>query len=451
MRDVVFISHANPEDNVFARWLYAQLSKEGYLAWCDLPMLIGGEDWWRDIEDVIRNRTAKFVYVLSKGSNHKDGCLRELRLALTVTRSENLHDFIIPLHIDDLPYAETNIELQPYIQVPFEKNWAAGLNQLLTKLEKENVPKSSSVTPTAVNSWWRSQFGADRGVKSEPEEYLSNVFPIVELPESIYFHRLSQLGGKTLPEVSFAYVQKKDYLVTFASKEQTADLATMIEGSFEFETRAFCNDDGGNRKIPIWEARRLVVQILNSSWLKLIQMKKLPTYQFADNVYCFFFPKSLLQDDKIHFDGITKHTYRKVCGTLGERFWHFGLRAKAILYPQPSYVVKPHVLFSDDGETIWESKDRLHRARRKACKNWWNEEWRDRILATMSWLSNDAKRIAVPFGENASFQVLSWPTAFVSDVSYLDPPKLRDASTNHNLETVVDSTDNEYDDDDDEE
>jgi hypothetical protein len=63
---MIFISHANPEDNLFAQWLALRLAGDGYPVWCDLTKLLGGEDFWRDIETAIRERTAKFLYILSK-------------------------------------------------------------------------------------------------------------------------------------------------------------------------------------------------------------------------------------------------------------------------------------------------------------------------------------------------------------------------------------------------
>src|SRR5207249_4576780 len=108
--------------------------------WCDLTKLLGGEDWWRDIEQALRDRTAKFLYVLSRTSNIKPGPRRELQLAQGIGQRENLHDFIIPLHIDDLPHSEINILLHPINAIPFERGWAKGLNMLLEKLEQESVP-----------------------------------------------------------------------------------------------------------------------------------------------------------------------------------------------------------------------------------------------------------------------------------------------------------------------
>lgn len=78
---MIFLSHALPEDNEFTRWLALRLAKEGYPVWCDLAKLLGGEDFWNDIEDAVRNRTTKFLFVLSKVSNEKQGVLQELALA----------------------------------------------------------------------------------------------------------------------------------------------------------------------------------------------------------------------------------------------------------------------------------------------------------------------------------------------------------------------------------
>lgn len=86
MRDLVFGSHANPEDNEFCRWLMLRLGREGYPVWLDLNRLLGGENFWSDIEQAIRNRAVKVLYVLSRTSNTKPGALKELALAQTVAK-----------------------------------------------------------------------------------------------------------------------------------------------------------------------------------------------------------------------------------------------------------------------------------------------------------------------------------------------------------------------------
>jgi hypothetical protein len=58
-RNMLFLSHANPEDNLLTRWLSLRLARESYPVWCDLTKLLGGEDFWRDVEVALRDRTAR--------------------------------------------------------------------------------------------------------------------------------------------------------------------------------------------------------------------------------------------------------------------------------------------------------------------------------------------------------------------------------------------------------
>ena len=88
-----------------------------------------------------------------------------------------------------------------------------------------------------------------------------------------------------------------------------------------------------------------------------------------------------------------------------------------------AYIIKPHVLFSDDGRIIWGNKDRLHKARRSQCRNWWNPDWRDRILAVMTWLADEEGQITIKLGNNVDNQVSSCPLTFNSPVFYADPEK----------------------------
>lgn len=171
-RDTLLLSHANPEDNEFTLWLALQLANEGYRVWCDLTKLLGGEVFWDDIEEAIKTRAAKVLYVLSRTSNAKDGPLKELHFAQIIAKKEKLKDFVIPLHIDDLPHGDVTIEITRINTVAFAHSWGAGLAKLLEKLEEDGVPKDPKYNRTAVNDWWRTQFSAEQGLRREPEEYL---------------------------------------------------------------------------------------------------------------------------------------------------------------------------------------------------------------------------------------------------------------------------------------
>lgn len=64
-RCLVFISHANPEDNEFASWLGTRLTAAGYKVWADVLNLLGGETFWRDIGNAIKEEAAVVIVALS--------------------------------------------------------------------------------------------------------------------------------------------------------------------------------------------------------------------------------------------------------------------------------------------------------------------------------------------------------------------------------------------------
>ncbi len=212
-KEVVFISHANPEDNEFTRWLSLKLANLGYHVWSDVTQLLGGEDFWRDIERAIREKAVKFLYVLSKTSNQREGSLLELKVAHDIRKREKLHDFIIPLHIDSLPFDEINIQLSNLIAIDFSKSWADGLKQLLAKLKKEAVPTNPRFNRDAVRTWWESEFSVNEGTSDAEEIHYSNWFNIT-LPDNVYVHTLFGLFEKD-PEFPFP-TKFRNGIVTFA-------------------------------------------------------------------------------------------------------------------------------------------------------------------------------------------------------------------------------------------
>ena len=101
-RNLIFISHANPEDNEFASWLGTRLTAAGYEVWADVLTLLGGEAFWRDIGDAIKEEAATVIVALSRNSYRKDGVLNEIALAVNTGRQLNKQQFVIPIRLDEL-------------------------------------------------------------------------------------------------------------------------------------------------------------------------------------------------------------------------------------------------------------------------------------------------------------------------------------------------------------
>ena len=434
-RDTLLLSHANPEDNEFTLWLALQLANEGYRVWCDLTKLLGGEVFWDNIEEVIKTRAAKVLYVLSRTSNAKDGPLKELHFAQVVAKKEKLKDFVIPLHIDDLPHGDITIEITRVNTVPCAKSWGAGLAKLLEKLEEDRVPKDPKFNRTAVNDWWRTQFSAEQGLCKKPEEYLSNWFPVT-LPKHIYFHSLSRrtIGKLEVPEtLPYPAVHDGMFLITFA---EAADFEGKLGPEMYIAKAGEPLEVAALLAEPKSTFGKHLFQLLRVAWERMLEERKLPVYELANKAKCFYFPKNRVPNDKVFFTGVDgEKTYRAMVGfrtrtnpTTGvsvKRFWHYAVQARPLVHPTLAYIFKSHVLFTNNGTTIWESKKRLAAARRSQCKSWWNDEWRDRTLAAATYLCDGADKITVKLGSTASLTIPPTPLPFCSPVSYTDPQLLR--------------------------
>ena len=113
-----------------------------------------------------------------------------------------------------------------------------------------------------------------------------------------------------------------------------------------------------------------------------------------------------------------------------------------MLYPEPAFIVKSHGLASSDGTNVWESKERLHTVRRRWFKNWWNAEWRDKLLAAMTYLAGEEEFFEISLGTDVSMSVSSSPLVLLSPVKYINS---RDVLSEIEIEDERLSDDEEFD------
>ncbi|MBZ5503833.1 MAG: hypothetical protein LAN59_16620 [Acidobacteriia bacterium] len=60
----------------------------------------------------------------------------------------------------------------------------------------------------------------------------------------------------------------------------------------------------------------------------------------------------------------------------------------------------------------------MHRARRRQCKSWYNDTWRDRLLAAVSFLSEEKSTLDIPVASGESIIMECRPMAFESQVAF---------------------------------
>lgn len=435
-RTLLFLSHATPDDNTFAKWLAAQLANAGYEVWCDVTKLLGGEKFWDDITDAVENYTFRFLFASTLHSNQKQGTLRELNMALKAEEETKIRDFIIPLKVDQFPFASTQDSIKDRNFVRFDENWAAGLAQLLKLLERENTPRNPLSGPSCVGEWYKNSIDQNRKIVVTNERCYSNWFKI-HLPKSVRVHEIS-LPADTLTAfancLSFPHRIHGTKIIAFAAPHEVQECLgyeVTISETSEIVTSDFINAGYAEAGIASLEANNIMSDIVRQAWENTMSRQGLKNYDLASGLKAWFFKKGHLEKDKAFFSAMGKRrTYRQMVGNKSKRniegqkvldgYWHYAISASPQLSPFPRLVLRHHVVFTENGEIPWSNANRMHKARRSVCKNWWNREWRDRLFAFCSAIGEGQKELLLTVGENEVMKLSTVPLSFISPWSYFE-------------------------------
>jgi len=426
-RKLVFISHANPEDNEFTRWLASRLTSLGYLVWSDVTQLFGAEKFWRDIDDAIRNHSAKVVVVLSRVSQTKDGVLNEIHTALNVEKKHGFDRFVVPVRVDDLPSTDVISVLVQKNYIDFHRNWADGFNKLLTLLEKSNVPRAQTQSTRDASRWIDQVLAGPQRIVQEPQTVVSNWFAFDALPDFLNFFRVPIPGDRIWASFeSFAYpvYPYRDMVATFASLD---DVNTFLPAwqvatrAYEIPLGAILNNEPHSLAELEWpEASRMLNYLFRTAWDNTMRQKGLHPYVMANGRHAWYFANGYRDKNSTPYadlDGVARR--RKLVGYSEKRkvYWHYAVAVQPFIGRVPHLVLKAHVPFSEDGKKPLSSVKRMHSLRRSFCRSWWNDRWRELLLAYAAQVSDEDGTIRLPGGSEKSIQVCSRPQVFVSPVS----------------------------------
>jgi hypothetical protein len=432
--DVLYICHASPSDDEFAKWIAFQLINAGYSAWCDLISIKPGEAYDETIKEVVEKRARKFLFIVTEKSSSDPRSLDQLQLAYDRMKSNGLEHFIIPIELG-AKHSDVFL-LKRFAPIDFTASWAKGMKALLELISSENYAKTPDLGPAASNTIWRSLYDGEQGVFVTQDEYISNWFKILRFPNAIKFHKLRRIGGlgsiQVPPNLPYPALSHSDYLVSFADAgDFTGCLGNVeITSSTEIATDDFLKGNFDQHLVQVKHARKFLVQLINKAWETYVARSPLSPYQMSNGKTCFYYHHGC-GDSMVPFTGVNQKRsrrslwgYKTVLGIGGfkiKKFWHFGISGKAVSFPDFVLLMKSHVLFSDDGVHIWDSKSRLHAARRSWCNNWWNPHWRDRLLAMVTFLANDQPQFEMAVGHSSCIVVQAQPISFLSPISYLGP------------------------------
>jgi hypothetical protein len=108
-------------------------------------------------------------------------------------------------------------------------------------------------------------------------------------------------------------------------------------------------------------------------------------------------------------------------GKLKEKNWHFGISAVGKLYPFHVLMVSTRIIFTQDGINPIESKSIQHSSRRRQGKNWWNDKWREKLLAFIRFISDNDNSFYLEMGSEEKVEISNEPLKFIGKVSYVAP------------------------------
>ena len=452
-RNKIFISHASPEDNDFTIWLASRLQLLGYQVWIDKDQLLGGETFWQEIDLAIRNDTAKFLLVYSKDickkdsndnpihGNLKEGVSKEYILADSIAKEEKIDDFIILLNTDGSNF-NLFIDAPRLNQIPFHNDWASGFEQLVKKLKKDNIPTLNENTDRDFGEWYQHHFLGVNSVEPRRELYHSNWWEI-KTPEYFYIYELSnETQAKEILKQNVSYPMSRisNHLSSFEKYElfkidhQEQKLDIKPESIFKLKISDILLGFDSDKFPTQRDSENSLKYLLNRVFHLLMKKRNLSWYEMANKRQAYYYTKENLPSLKTRFPyphrpEKDKHKYKLKnligeYGSLGN--WHYAISSRTILSPLVAFSLKGHLTFSKDGYNLWKDtngdidKVLIHRHRRKKGRRFFNEEWRDMLLAFLHGLKVDGK-INLALSSEYQLEMSQYPENFWSEFGYVDP------------------------------
>lgn len=388
-RDHLFLSYAS-EDGALSDWIALKLVSEGYRVWSDRLKLLGGESYPKDISTAIRERTFRFIPLLSRYSVAKENPLKERTLAQAVSR-ERQDEFILPINVDGIKAHELDFQSSDLVYIPFHESWSKGLAQLLKKLQQVSAPRDGASGERAVSQWLLD----GRYVEERTERLWSNLVPLKSIPATIVRFEF---------EGSEAFRALDGIWPYFRQNARTAWSFFPPPGDFEPRPR--------EKESITWTSSReglpfnslnAVSHLLRHSVLAYCRTRGMEVDQVREEAY---FPSGLFEDGWLSYRGyvgaqtrvkvVGERTFRVPQGIAQKSRYHLEAAFDPFLgrFGVPVVSISIGVHWTDlHGLAL--PPTAAQRRRKALCKRWWNHEWLSRLTAMLDWLSEGKDEIVV--------------------------------------------------------
>jgi hypothetical protein len=418
-RTLLFISHANPEDNAFVRWLGAKLTALGYEVWADLFEFRGGMDWERRLEDALRNRAIKMLLVCTPAGLEKQGVRNEITIGSQVGKTLSDPEFIIPLRLQTY---ETSFQIAQAQWISFSPGWASGFAELTELLAiNPRIPRQPN---RDMDQWLVNQtIGATR-LSKQNERLVSNWLHFRSKPSTIYYcvppagFPLERFQARVLG--GWPIVPFRGGVLTFAPPDSNGERSPSIPASVKahLDLESFLRDGWQDLGFAWFEANRLFSDLGNQAFDLYMQRRGLISFEDANG------RRSWWGDIKTSPKAQVAFAWKRLCGSrqiMGQSekrrvFWHYAMSGQVRDTPKHHLRLSSRLIFSTNGLDAIDDVKKMHRLRRSFAKGWRNARWRDMLLAYLWWISDGKSEIALPISPAFNLIVSLPPVCFASAV-----------------------------------
>ncbi|MBN2571608.1 MAG: toll/interleukin-1 receptor domain-containing protein [Ignavibacteriales bacterium] len=434
-RDIIFISHANPEDDYYAAWLASKLKILGYKVWLDLDDLSAGDSFNTVIKPVIKNQAEIFIALTTKNYTKKtddqnSGVSRELNCAATINTSELGHNFIIPVRFDNIAYNDFPYHYLGWNGIDFNCNWQQGLIDITNELEKINIKKIKSEDD--INNIWFKAIKAQNKPFVKSERYYSNWFGFV-LPKNIYVLNPFFIEKETINRIPYPLTLEANHIISFTTKE-TIEKYIRIKDSRQYATQEFLiNEDLLiDTEFTLKEPKKKLIRLLNNSFHLHLRKKGLICWFRGkkSKVKVFYF-KNNEQNKQVSLKryckpkgrrSLTGQTTEEINGKKQIVNWSFSIIPSADIDPNPHFKISYGIVFCDENYRRFE-KTIHHKLRRSVPSDWFNRKWFETLLAAMLKVSNslESEYIEIEIDENKYLKINNEPFNGISNYGYIEP------------------------------
>lgn len=427
MKNTIFIGHATPDDNTFAVWLATKLELCGYKVWIDVNNLSPSVDFWNTIDNTLRTETIKYIFVASKSScaTNRDGVQKELAVADRMRKE--YPNFIIPVRIDDIDYSKLPVEIIRLNAIDFSVDWRTGLDELLTYLINENVPKNNTEKESSafLNRWHNTTINSQLQIVDQVSEYCSNLFPI-ELPKYVFLYHDEPNLESILAERHIPYKKNNSVIMTFVCNKCVSEWLKRDINLLPLDTL----DAIKNYSKPMTflgvsfdNISRDIISLVNWSIGEFFFLNGLRKFnpdsgKKSRNVYYFKYGEK--------YKRTNAKRPKNLSGRYKGKHWHFGVNGSYVQYPTPGVLINWHLVFSDSNYKMLSTSSQIS-ARRSKGKHFYNKEWKELLLTAMEYCSKGSDYgCYMSCCEDSAFYIKSKPMRYISEKGYIEPDKYLD-------------------------